>query len=189
MNSWTNTFRQWFGLRGACTSVQQADMPVLNFVDKTFTIRITVTEAPDEMRAMLDTSMSDTVIQTTDCSNCSSTTGLVDTSGPPAGLTISSTAVSGRLNNPSSSYSGFEGTTTFCIAKTGEFANAPTSGNIITDSMTCLVGANVHFADTVASPNEDATVVLGIALGNGADFDGNTPASTDNIFTELNCEG
>lgn len=55
--------------------------------------------------------------------------------------------------------------------------------------MTCLVGANVKFAETVTTPNPDATAVIGIALGNGADFSGDTPASTDLVFKELECDG
>lgn len=140
-NSWTQTFKSWFGVKSACLNIDQLAMPVLNHADETFTIRITVDETPTEMRAVLDSGMAHTVIETADCSNCSSATGLATTSPAPGGTTISSDAVSGRINNPSSSYSGFEGTTTFCIAKTGEFSNPPTSSptnHISDDSMTCI---------------------------------------------------
>jgi len=45
--------------------------------------------------------------------------------------------------------------------------------------MPCVENVNVHFADTVATPNDWATAYLGMALGNGQDFYGDTPDSTD----------
>jgi len=173
MNSWSNSIRQWFGLSGACHDFSAADaadlaQPVLNYFDETFVIRITVDEIPDEMFAILDTGMAHTVIETTTCTGCgaSGTSSTVDVSGPPGGLTVSSTAVTGKLNNPATDYAGFEGTTTFCIFKDSAYAGtAPTSGNIA--AMPCIQSANVHFADSVTTPNPDATAYLGMALGNG----------------------
>lgn len=170
-------------------NIDAADMPVLNFQDEVFTVRITVDETPTEMRAVFDTAMAQTVIETADCTNCGSATGLAITSPAPAGTTITTNAVSGTINNPSSTYSGFEGTTTFCISQTGTFANPPTGANIVSDNMTCIQNANVHFADTVASPNTDVTAYVGVALGNGPDFNGNTPAASDSVFKELVCSG
>ncbi len=78
---------------------------MLNFYDETFAIRITVAEAPNAMYAILDTGMAHTVIETAVCSNCAATT--VTATGSPAGLTLSATKVSGQLNNPPTTYSGF----------------------------------------------------------------------------------
>ena len=123
---------------------------MLNFYDETFAIRITVAEAPTEMYAILDTGMAHTVIETAACSNCAAKK--VTATGSPAGLTLSTTKVSGELNNPATKYSGFKGTTTFCIYNdTSVFNQAPTSANIA--SMPCIQEANVHFADKVATPN------------------------------------
>jgi hypothetical protein len=146
---------------------------MLNYFDETFVIRITVDEVPDEMFAILDTGMAYTVIETATCTGCGAngTSNTIDVSGPPAGLTVSATAVTGKLNNPASDYSGFEGTTTFCIFKDGGYATAPTSTNIA--AMPCIQSANVHFADSVTTPNPDATAYLGMALGKGVDFYGN----------------
>ena len=109
-------------------------MPALNFYDETFVIRITVDETPTEMWALMDTGLGHTVLQTANCADCG--TSKVTTSPAPAGLTVSATAASGRLNNPPTTYSGFEGTTTFCIFEAGDYATAPTTANF--GAMPCI---------------------------------------------------
>ena len=41
--------------------------------------------------------------------------------------------------------------------------------------MPCVADMDVHFANTVTTTNPYATAYLGMALGAGADFDGDTP--------------
>ena len=171
-NRWFNEIRQWFGLYEA--AVSETAMPVLNYSDETYTVRITVDETPNAMWAIVDTAMAHTVLETTSCASCGS--GTINTASGAGGLTVSATAASGILNNPASTYSGFEGTTTFCIFETGDYSSAPTSVNVA--SMPCIQNFNVHWANSVTTPNTDAVAYLGMALGKGADSAGNTPATT-----------
>lgn len=103
-------------------------MPILNQTDETYTVRITVDETPSAMWAIFDTAMADTVLETTDCSDCA--TGKIDKASGAGGLAVTTTAASGNFNNPSSTFSGVEGTVTFCIFETGDYSNAPTTVNI-----------------------------------------------------------
>ena len=47
-------------------------MPMLNFIDETYTARITAGETPVAMWAVVDTALGHTVLETSSCSNCSS---------------------------------------------------------------------------------------------------------------------
>ena len=171
------------GLAGQ--TVAELDMPVLNYFDETYTINITIDETPTAMAAIIDTAMSDSVIETTTCTDCAA--GTIDTASGAGGLSVTATAASGSINNPESTYEGFEGTATLCIYADGDYSTPPTSVNIAT--MPCIQNANLHFADTVATPNADAVAYLGMALGNGADSDGNTPDSTDLIMNQFETAG
>lgn len=159
-------------------------MPLLNLQDETFTFRVTVDETSTDMYAVVDTSLGYTVIETTGCTNCGQggTSSAFDTTSGNAGFVVGSTNVSGRLNNPSTTYSGKDGTATFCIIAYDDsnVATAPTTANIST--LPCMQLANVRFADTVATANDDATVYVGAALANGVDFYGDQPAATDNVL-------
>ncbi len=132
----------------------------------------------------MDTSLGNTVIETTDCANCAGSA--VDTSGP--GLSAAADAVSGSLKSPSSAYSGVKGTATLCIYGTGGgYSNVPNNLNV--GAMPCVQTLPVHFADTVATPNPNAVAYLGAALANGADKDDNTPDAGDsfiNAYTTAN---
>lgn len=145
-------------------------MPTINIRDETYTVRITVDETPSPIQAIIDTTSAYTVIETTVCTDCA--TGKIDKASGNGGFSVTSNAVSGNLSNPESTYSGFEGTATLCIAKDGVYSTVPTTSNIA--AMPCIQNANVHFADVVATPNEDAVASLGMALGNGADSSGTT---------------
>ena len=108
--------------------------------------------------------MAHTVIETTDCSNCSTNAlaGTKVTKGSNS-ATASATVASGSFNNPSTTYSGFEGTTTVCIFDSGASYGNPDAVNVA--SMPCVDDMDVHFADTVTTPNEYALAYLGMALG------------------------
>ena len=110
--------------------------------------------------------MAHTVIETTDCANCSTNAlaGTKATKGT-ASATASSTVASGSFNNPSTTYSGFEGTATVCIYSSSAGYGNPDAVNVAT--MPCVDDMDVHFADTVATPNEYALAYLGMALGKG----------------------
>ena len=154
-------------------------MPVLNIADEAYTVRVTAGENNTGIQAIIDTSLGHTVIETTACTNCAS--GAVDTSG--AGLTASADVASGTYMSPSSTYEGVEGTATLCIYEEGIYSTTPDNSNV--GSMPCIQSFPVHFAETVATPNENANVHLGAALGLGADKDGATPDATDNFMTEF----
>ena len=161
-------------------------MPVLNYLDETYTVRITVGENSNEMWAVFDTAMSETVIETTSCTSCG--TGTVDTGVSDNGLSVDSTAASGTLNNPDgATYTGFEGDVTLCIYATGDYSTTPSTSNIGT--MPCIQNMNVHFADDVTDPNANAVAYLGLAPGAGADAAGNTPDSTDLLMDQFETAG
>lgn len=185
--SWTHSVQKWFGL--VASNISEGDMPMLNFIDETFTVKITTgsaaNTAPNYMQAVVDTALAYTVLETTVCTDCSSdlTEGGLSLDKTDPGYTASATVVSGSLKNPVTTYSGFKGTATFCIANDDNVSADPSIANIAT--LPCLIDANVHFADTVATPNKYAAAYLGMALGNGQDFDGDTPDSTDLIMNQF----
>jgi hypothetical protein len=171
------------GLSGA--AISEALVPVPNILDETFVMPIYVTRAVYEMYALLDTEMAYTVLETATCSGCAAKK--VTTTGPPVGMTVSATAATGTFNNPVTTYSGTEGTTTFCIQASSTFGTAPEASTIA--GVPCIVAANVHLADAVPTPNTVATAYLGVALGKGPDANGKTPASTDLIMNQLETAG
>ena len=137
---------------------------------------MTANEAPNVMQAVVDTAMAYVVLETDACTNCvSDNDALAGTELTVSGngSNDSGTAVSGSLHNPDTSYSGTLGTTTVCIFENGDYSTAPTSANV--GSMPCVENMDVHFANTVTTTNPYATAYLGMALGAGADFDGDTP--------------
>jgi len=165
-------------------------MPMLNYIDQTYTVRITANEDPNVMQAVVDTAMAYTVLETDACSNCASDSdalaGTVLTVS--AGNSVDSgTSVSGSFNNPSTSYSGTSGTTTICIFENGAYSTAPDAGNVA--AMPCVDDMAVHFANTVTTTNPYATAYLGMALGKGPDFDGNTPTSTYLLMDQFEAAG
>ena len=73
------------------------------------------------------------------------------------------------------SYSGNEGITTFCIfSDDTAYPNAPNAANVA--NMPCVDDLDVHLIKSEGSTtNKYASAYLGMALGKGADFYGNTP--------------
>lgn len=163
----------------------EEEMPTLNILDETYTVRITIDETPTPIQAIIDTASAYTVIETTVCTDCA--TGKIDKASGNGGFSVTATAASGSLSNPESTYSGFEGTATLCIAKDGVYSTLPTTSNIA--AMPCIQNANVHFADVVATPNEHAVASLGMALGNGADSAGATIAADKFFMNQFETAG
>lgn len=163
----------------------EEEMPTLNILDETYTVRITIDETPTPIQAIIDTASAYTVIETTICTDCA--TGKIDKASGNGGFSVTATAASGSLSNPESTYSGFEGTATLCIAKDGVYSTLPTTSNIA--AMPCIQNANVHFADVVATPNEHAVASLGMALGNGADSAGATIAADKFFMNQFETAG
>ena len=96
--------------------------------------------------------MAYTVLETNDCTNCVSDNDAtagdeVDLTGPPAGITVSGTNISGSLHNPDTSYTGEEGTATICIYEYSKLGVDPDSTSVST--MPCNEDMDVHFAKTV----------------------------------------
>ena len=130
-------------------------------------MRIKYSEAGTEAWAVFDTSLAYTVINCPTCTDADS------------GTTISTTAVSGTLNNPDTTYSGFEGTTTICFLDEDNAldSNAPTTSNISSLPLPCIENANVHWITAGSTPSNyndaidasDSTqyysAYIGLALG------------------------
>ena len=150
---------------------------------------MTANEAPNVMQAVVDTAMAYTVLETDACTNCvSDNESLAGTELTVTGNgSVVGAAVTGSLNNPETSYTGTEGTTTVCIFETGAYSTAPTSVNVGT--MPCVADMDVHFADTVTTTNPYATAYLGMALGAGTDFDGNTPETKYLLMDQFVADG
>ena len=99
------------------------------------------------MQATVDTGLGPTVLETTNCATCGS--GKLNTASGNAGLTVTTTAVSGNLRE--TTYTGVTGTTTFCIySSTKTVLTKPTSANIA--SMPCIASMKVQFANSVVKP-------------------------------------
>ena len=74
------------------------------------------------------------------------------------------------------SYSGNEGVTTVCIFKDGDYGTVPDATNV--GNMPCVDDLDVHLIKSEGSTtNKYATAYLGMALGKGEDFYGDTPDS------------
>jgi len=112
--------------------------------------------------------MAYTVLETTDCTNCVSDNDALageEVDVTATGNSDTGTAVSGSFNNPSTTYSGTEGTSTICIYENGAYADDTDASSFA--SRPCNRNMDVHFAKTVTTTNEYATAYLGMALGNG----------------------
>lgn len=107
-----------------------------------------------------------------------------------AGLTVTSNAVSGKLFNPSSTYSGNEGEMTWCIYGSDDtISTSPTSANI--SGLACTQNVFAHMADTVATTSDYATMYLGMALANAADAStgANPDVTTETLMGQLVADG
>ena len=98
-------------------------MNVLNFFDEVFTVQVSAGENTTGLKAVVDTGLGYTVVVLNSANAAGPSVG--------AGLTETSNAVSGKLFNPSSTYSGNEGEMTWCIYGSDDtISTSPTSANI-----------------------------------------------------------
>lgn len=131
---------------------------MLNYYEETYTVQVTAGENTTGLKAVVDTALGYSVV----------VLNAANADGPSAGtgLTVDSSAVSGQLYNPASTYSGNTGEMTFCIYGSDDTpATVPSSANI--GAMACSANVFAHMADTVATTSDYATVYLGMALANG----------------------
>lgn len=81
-------------------------------------------------------------------------------------------------------YTGNEGITTVCIFADGAYGTVPDDTNV--GSMPCVNDLDVHLIKAEgSSTNKYATAYLGMALGKGEDFYGDTPDSKFLIMDEF----
>ena len=103
-------------------------MPVINYIDQTYAVRITANEVPNPMWAIVDSGLAFTVLETTGCANCGASLVNGANLDKTAGSSVDSgTAVSGRLNNPQTTYTGTKGTSTVCVFDSSAGYSAPAS--------------------------------------------------------------
>ena len=149
----------YFGMYG--TGFPQQNMPVLNFYEEVFAARITIGENNDGINAVPSTSLGYNVVETAKCTDCA--TGKVTTDPAGAGVAVTTTATSGYLDVPGTTYTGVEGTATLCIYADGAETNPPTVAYL--PNMPCIQNAFIHFADAVTTPDKNVPAYLGLALG------------------------
>lgn len=168
------------------------NLPLSATQEQAVLVRIKYTEANTVAWAVFDTTMAYTVIN---CPTC--TAG--DSSS--AGKTVSSTSVSGTLNNPENrSYEGYSGTATICFMDEDDADEAitPNTSNISSNDLPCIENANVHWATKNTEPgafnagidtssNDGAYFAyLGMALGDAATTN---PSTTDFIMNQFETAG
>lgn len=157
-------------------------MNVLNYFDQVFTIQVSAGENTNGLNAIVDTGLGYTVV----------VLNAANADGPSAGagLTVSSTAVSGKLYNPASNYSGNDGEMTWCIyGSDTTIATSPTAANL--SGLACTSNVFAHMADTVATTSDYATMYLGMALANASDprTGANPDLTTETLMGQLVADG
>ena len=184
---WLDTTYEWMGLAGVSSEQEMSiiNLPATASTEQALLFRMKYGEAGNAAWAVFDTSLTYTVIN---CEGC--------TSGDSAtGMTITDTSVTGSLNNPETSYSGYTGTATVCIIDedSADDAQTPDTATIAAEDLLCAENVNVHWAtdqagpssynEAVAAPNY-YSAYIGIALGDSATAT-STPSTDDFLLNQF----